>query len=241
MYYLYSLLIGQLIAIITLCTRIASIKKDHCYSYCWHDFLSIGFRNLSMAVEEGICQVLSHLWLESEIIAGSSSNVASSSAASSSSSSSSAPTSSKKGAKTEFEKKLGAFIKNQIETDSSEAYGDGFRAGYPAVERYGLRRTLDHIKLTGSFPYWSSGSKGGAHSSTCEDAAHWRILVWNFELYIYIPKEGNMLGTWLQIIHVSLRIRKFCSCFSSQQTHKMKQWGTVSLLSSAVPFYRITF
>jgi hypothetical protein len=107
-----------------------------------------------MKVEEGICQVLSHLWLESEIIAGASSNVASSSAASSSSSSSSsAPTSSKKGAKTEFEKKLGAFIKNQIETDSSEAYGDGFRAGYPAVERYGLRRTLDHIKLTGSFPY----------------------------------------------------------------------------------------
>ncbi|KAF8692241.1 hypothetical protein HU200_039846 [Digitaria exilis] len=118
-----------------------------------HAYLRLkGFRNLSIEVEEGICQVLSHLWLESEIIAGASSNVASSSAASSSSSSS-APTSSKKGAKTEFEKKLGAFIKNQIETDSSEAYGDGFRAGYPAVERYGLRRTLDHIKLTGSFPY----------------------------------------------------------------------------------------
>ncbi|CAN6334786.1 unnamed protein product [Urochloa humidicola] len=117
-----------------------------------HAYLRLkGFRNLSIEVEEGICQVLSHLWLESEIIAGSSSNVASSSAASSSSSS--APTSSKKGAKTEFEKKLGAFIKNQIETDPSEAYGGGFRAGYPAVERYGLRRTLDHIKLTGSFPY----------------------------------------------------------------------------------------
>ncbi|CAN6334790.1 unnamed protein product [Urochloa humidicola] len=74
-----------------------------------HAYLRLkGFRNLSIEVEEGICQVLSHLWLESEIIAGSSSNVASSSAASSSSSS--APTTSKKGAKTEFEKKLGAFI-----------------------------------------------------------------------------------------------------------------------------------
>jgi len=114
-------------------------------------FLSVGFRNLSIEVEEGICQVLAYLWLESEIIAGSSSNVASSSEASSSSSS--GPTSSKKGAKTEFEKKLGAFIKHQIETDSSEAYGGGFRAGYPAVERYGLKRTLDHIKLTGTFPY----------------------------------------------------------------------------------------
>lgn len=117
-----------------------------------HDFLSIGFRNLSIEVEEGICQVLSHMWLESEIIAGSSSNVTSSSEASSSSSSS-APSSSKKGAKTEFEKKLGAFIKHQIETDPSEAYGGGFRAGNPAVERYGLKRTLDHMKLTGSFPY----------------------------------------------------------------------------------------
>ena len=104
----------------------------------WFSFY-IGFRNLSIEVEEGICQVLSHLWLESEIIAGSSSNVASSC---------SAPTF-KKGKMTEFEMKLGALIKNQIETHSSEVYGGGFRAGYPAVQRYGLRRTLDHIKLTG--------------------------------------------------------------------------------------------
>ncbi|KAG2630466.1 protein DA1-related 1-like isoform X2 [Panicum virgatum] len=108
-----------------------------------HAYLRLkGFRNLSIEVEEGICQVLSHLWLESEIIAGSSSNVASSS---------SAPTF-KKGTMTEFEKKLGAFFKNQIETDSSEVYGGGFRAGYLAVQRYGLRTTLDQMKLTGSFP-----------------------------------------------------------------------------------------
>jgi hypothetical protein len=92
------------------------------------------------------------MWLESEIIAGATSNAASTSVASSSSSSST-PTSSKKGAKTEFEKKLGAFIKNQIETDSSVEYGDGFRAGNRAVESYGLRSTLDHMKITGSFPY----------------------------------------------------------------------------------------
>ncbi|KAL6622561.1 hypothetical protein ACP70R_032440 [Stipagrostis hirtigluma subsp. patula] len=117
-----------------------------------HAYLRLkGYRNLSPEVEEGICQVLSHMWLESEIIFGSSGNVASSSVASSSSSSTHA--SSKKGAKTEFEKKLGAFIKHQIETDSSVAYGDGFRAGNRSVEHYGLRRTLDHIKMTGSFPY----------------------------------------------------------------------------------------
>jgi hypothetical protein len=119
-----------------------------------HAYLRLkGYGNLSPEVEEGICQVLSHMWLESEIIIGSG-DVASSSAASSSSSSHSysTPTSSKKGAKTEFEKKLCAFIKHQIETDPSEAYGDGFRAGNQAVECYGLRRTLDHIKMTGSFP-----------------------------------------------------------------------------------------
>ncbi|GJN09420.1 hypothetical protein PR202_ga27426 [Eleusine coracana subsp. coracana] len=117
-----------------------------------HAYLRLkGYRNLPPEVEEGICQVLSHMWLESEIITGSSDNAASSST--SSSSSYSTPTSSKKGARTEFEKKLCAFIKHQIETDPSEAYGDGFRAGNQAVDRYGLRRTLDHMKMTGSFPY----------------------------------------------------------------------------------------
>ncbi|KAL5224638.1 hypothetical protein ABZP36_011277 [Zizania latifolia] len=116
-----------------------------------HAYLRLkGYRSLSPEVEEGICQVLSHMWLTSEIIVGSSGNIASTSVASSSSST---PTSSKKGAKTEFEKKLGAFIKHQIETDSSVAYGDGFRAANQAVELYGLRSTLDHIKLTRSLPY----------------------------------------------------------------------------------------
>jgi len=114
-----------------------------------HAYLRLkGYRTLSPEVEEGICQVLAHLWLESEITSGSAS-MATTLAASSSSSTSS----SKKGAKTEFEKRLGEFFKHQIETDSSMAYGDGFRAGMRAVERYGLRSTLDHIKLTGSFPY----------------------------------------------------------------------------------------
>ncbi|GJN24028.1 hypothetical protein PR202_gb11734 [Eleusine coracana subsp. coracana] len=72
-----------------------------------------------------------------EITSGSGSSITTSSAASSSSS---APPLSKKGAKTDVEKKLGEFFKHQIETDSSVAYGDGFRAGIRAVELYGLRR-----------------------------------------------------------------------------------------------------
>uniref|UniRef100_A0A0C9RHT7 TSA: Wollemia nobilis Ref_Wollemi_Transcript_19811_1816 transcribed RNA sequence n=1 Tax=Wollemia nobilis TaxID=56998 RepID=A0A0C9RHT7_9CONI len=105
-----------------------------------------GFRTLSPAVEEGICQVLSHMWLESEVIAGSSTQGASTSSASSSSSSS------KKGVRSQFETKLGEFFMHQIAMDSSPAYGEGFRAGHAATVQYGLRRTLDHIKLTGNFP-----------------------------------------------------------------------------------------
>ncbi|CAA6667478.1 unnamed protein product [Spirodela intermedia] len=113
-----------------------------------------GYRTLSQEVEEGICQVLAHMWLESEIVSGSGAPVVATSASpspslASSSSSSGLP---KKAARSQFEKKFGEFFKHQIETDPSPAYGDGFRAGYQAVLKYGLRSTLDHIKLTGSFP-----------------------------------------------------------------------------------------
>ncbi|KAL9246008.1 hypothetical protein vseg_019593 [Gypsophila vaccaria] len=115
-----------------------------------------GYGNLSPEVEEGICQVLAHMWLESEIIAGSTtSNVATSTSQSSSSGSgpsSSTSNSSKKGKRSEFEKKLGDFFKNQIESDPSATYGEGFRMGNQAVIKYGLRRTLDHMQLTGFFP-----------------------------------------------------------------------------------------
>ncbi|KAK9061137.1 hypothetical protein SSX86_018317 [Deinandra increscens subsp. villosa] len=111
-----------------------------------HGWLRLkGYRNLNPEVEEGICQVLSYMWLESEIMPGSSST----SAAPSSSSSSSG---SKKGGKSRVENKLGEFFMHQIAHDASIAYGGGFRAANAAVNTYGLRRTLDHIRLTGSFP-----------------------------------------------------------------------------------------
>ncbi|KAK9990498.1 hypothetical protein SO802_025483 [Lithocarpus litseifolius] len=113
-----------------------------------------GYPNLSPEVEEGICQVLAHMWLDSEIYAASASDVASSSSSSSpSSSSSSSSSSSKKGKRSDFEKELGKFFKHQIETDTSSAYGGGFRKGNGAVLKYGLKATLDHIRLTGSFPF----------------------------------------------------------------------------------------
>ncbi|CAI8606402.1 unnamed protein product [Vicia faba] len=105
-----------------------------------------GFRTLSQDVEEGICQVLAHMWLESELSSASGSNVVSAS-------SSSASYTSKKGKRPPFERKLGEFFKHQIESDISPVYGDGFRAGQKAVRKYGLQRTLHHIKMAGSFPF----------------------------------------------------------------------------------------
>ncbi|KAF7850177.1 hypothetical protein BT93_L5795 [Corymbia citriodora subsp. variegata] len=107
-----------------------------------HAFLRLnGFRTLRQDVEEGICQVVAHLWLEAELKSESSSHRA--------------PSSSrglKGGPKSQFEQRLGEFFMHQIESDSSPVYGDGFRAGRQAVQKYGLQATLNHIRLTGYFP-----------------------------------------------------------------------------------------
>ncbi|KAF5182215.1 Da1-like [Thalictrum thalictroides] len=114
-----------------------------------HGWLRLkGYRNLKPEVEEGICQVLSYMWLESEVISGSPRNIPPASAASSSSSSQLL----KKGGISDLEKKLGKFFMHQIANDTSTAYGRGFRDANAAVNKYDLRRTLDHIQLTGSFP-----------------------------------------------------------------------------------------
>ncbi|PNY09025.1 protein DA1-related 2-like [Trifolium pratense] len=115
-----------------------------------HGWLRLkGYRNLDPAVEEGICQVLSYMWLEAEVMSGSRTMPSTSTASSSSSSSS---YSSKKGVKSKVENKLGEFFMNQIANDSSPAYGGGFRSANAAVNKYGLRCTLDHIRLTGQLP-----------------------------------------------------------------------------------------
>ncbi|XP_039131933.1 protein DA1-related 2-like isoform X1 [Dioscorea cayenensis subsp. rotundata] len=114
-----------------------------------HGWLRLkGYRNLSPVVEEGICQVLSHMWLESEVMPESRSMPATNIA----SSSSSLPSSGKKGGKSDIEKRLGEFFLHQIAHDISPAYGEGFRAANAAVLKFGLRRTLDHIRFTGGFP-----------------------------------------------------------------------------------------
>ncbi|KAL9673867.1 hypothetical protein QQ045_030129 [Rhodiola kirilowii] len=112
-----------------------------------HGWLRLkGYRNLNPEVEEGICQMLSYMWLEAEVLPGFRNAPSTSTTASSSTSSY------KKGGKSNSESKLGEFFLHQIANDTSPAYGGGFRAANAAVNKYGLRCTLDHIRLTGNFP-----------------------------------------------------------------------------------------
>ncbi|XP_031376924.1 protein DA1 isoform X2 [Punica granatum] len=103
-----------------------------------------GYRTLRQDVEEGICQVVAHMWLENELRLGSSVGA--------STSSSSSSRTSKRGVRSNFEMRLGEFFRHQIESDTSPVYGDGFRAGYQAVKKYGLPSTLRHIWMAGTFP-----------------------------------------------------------------------------------------
>jgi hypothetical protein len=86
-------------------------------------------------VEEGICQVMSHIWLSAELRRAE--NKASTS---------------QKGINSTAQAKLGQFYLHQIATDTSPIYGDGFRRGYAAVNQFGLERVLQHLRLTGNFP-----------------------------------------------------------------------------------------
>ncbi|XP_023643440.1 protein DA1-related 6 [Capsella rubella] len=109
-----------------------------------HAYLRLnGHRNLNKVLEEGICQVLGHMWLESERYAAVDATAA---AASSSSSSRTPPASaSKKGEWSDFEKKLVEFCKHQIETDESPVYGEGFRKVNEMVTNSNLPDTLREI------------------------------------------------------------------------------------------------
>jgi hypothetical protein len=84
------------------------------------------FPNLDNDIEEGICQVIAHIWLKDEL-----------------------EKMTRKSRSGATHQRLGEFFLHQIETDSSPIYGDGFRAAYAAASAYGLARTLDHLRQTG--------------------------------------------------------------------------------------------
>ncbi|KAL0692957.1 hypothetical protein Bca4012_060137 [Brassica carinata] len=105
-----------------------------------HAYLRLkGYRNLNTILEEGICQVLGYMWLESQICS-------TSNAAFRSTPSATLP---KIGDQSEFEKNLAEFCINQIETDESAVYGDGFKKVNEMMvsNHYNLMDTLKDIDI----------------------------------------------------------------------------------------------
>ncbi|KAF3488677.1 hypothetical protein F2Q69_00055035 [Brassica cretica] len=90
-------------------------------------------------------EVLGHMWLESQTYAPIDATEAVASSSSASSTHIPAATTSKKGACSDFEKKLVDFCKNQIETDDSPVYGVGFRKVNKMVSNSSLKETLEII------------------------------------------------------------------------------------------------
>lgn len=87
---------------------------------------------MSPEVEEGICQVMSHIWLSAELKR--SQNRTSTNATS------------------PAQERLGKFYLHQIANDTSPIYGNGFRRGLKAVNYHGLVRVLEHLRMTANFP-----------------------------------------------------------------------------------------
>ncbi|XP_019245927.1 PREDICTED: protein DA1-related 1-like isoform X1 [Nicotiana attenuata] len=92
-----------------------------------------GYPGLSLPIEEGLSQVMAHKWLEWQSFAGDDNMKGTSD-------------------KAQFLRNLKEFLKYGIEKRHSEAYGHGFREAKWAVERYGLRYTLEHIARTRKLP-----------------------------------------------------------------------------------------
>ncbi|KAF2318947.1 hypothetical protein GH714_011929 [Hevea brasiliensis] len=103
----------------------------------------LGYCNLNPEVEEGIYQILSYMWLESEVLPYI--GMPSTSVASSSSSSS------KKRGKSVLKVNWVSFSCIKLPNDASPVYGGDFKAANATVNKYGLRRALDHIWFTRHF------------------------------------------------------------------------------------------
>jgi hypothetical protein len=95
--------------------------------------LAGGFPHMQPEVEEGICQVISYIWLSAELKRMKNK---------SDSGLHSSP----------VQVRLGEFFLHQIATDTSPIYGGGFREGLAAVNQFGLARVLEHLRMTGNFP-----------------------------------------------------------------------------------------
>lgn len=95
--------------------------------------ISIGYRGVRKEIEEGICEVMAHRWLDWHAFVGDDFLCTTPEQA-------------------QFLRNLKEILKNSIERNYCKTYGGGFRDAKWAVERYGLKYTMIHIAQTGEFP-----------------------------------------------------------------------------------------
>ncbi|KAL6526489.1 hypothetical protein OROGR_015579 [Orobanche gracilis] len=124
-----------------LCTSRVDIHNGTCVVLAIRVLYGLpsGYQDISVEVEEGMCQVLAHMWLESQVLPETTSMP-------STTPSSSSPWSSS------FENKLHKNIMYRTVHNKSPIYGGGYRDAMSAVKKYGLHHTLDHIRHTGTLP-----------------------------------------------------------------------------------------
>eukprot|EP00775_Hariotina_reticulata_P004383 gene4383-4637_t len=83
---------------------------------------------LPLQVEEGLCQLMALLWLDSQDAWA------------------------KRGGP--YQQKLLSYLGYQIRTDSSDVYGDGFRIAMENFQKRGLRALVEHVVATSTWPNW---------------------------------------------------------------------------------------
>ncbi|XP_026442063.1 protein DA1-like [Papaver somniferum] len=89
---------------------------------------------LPLELEEGMANVMAYRWLEAESVAGNGGGRSS------------------KRKRSSFEKELGEYFIKSMMSNPDPVYGDGFRTALRAVDRHGLKPTLDHIGKYGRLP-----------------------------------------------------------------------------------------
>ena len=87
------------------------------------------YKDLPLQVEEGLCQLMALLWLES-----------------------SSPGNEGQVNNIGYNQKLASFLGYQIRSDPSIVYGEGFRMAHDSFQRHGLASVLNHVRTTHSLP-----------------------------------------------------------------------------------------
>lgn len=109
---------------------IIGMPRVMCGSVVAHEYMHAyikmaGFPQLPPVVEEGLCQLLGLLWVESDASDEGTSAT---------------------------EATYATLVSEQIRTDRSPVYGDGLRAALAAYKKHGLGSLLAHVKRYASFP-----------------------------------------------------------------------------------------